>query len=125
PATRARPRAAGRGTPDQPPPAAAGRDAARRSSSCDRLELGQAHVLDLAQRQLQETLAEGAEELGVAGRQEAIAALALGVVLEPLAGERLRDLVRRLLRGEDERHVATERSLEDRPQQRIVGAPED
>src|SRR5207253_6252400 len=106
-------------------PAAAGRGAVHRSGSSDGLELGQAHVLDLAERKLEETLPKGPEELRVAGGEEAVAALTPCVVLEPLAGERLGDLARRLLRGEDERHVAAERSLEDRAQKWIVRAPED
>ena len=47
------------------------------------------------------------------------------VVLDPLAREGLRDLARGLLGGEDERHVAAEHALEDRPDDRVVRAAED
>ena len=71
-------------------------------------------MLDLAERQLEEALAELAEERRVAGREEAVGALAAGLVLDPLARERLGDLARGLLGREDERHVAAEDALEDR-----------
>ena len=48
----------------------------------------------------------------------------LGLVLDCLACERLGDLERRLVRGEDERHVAAEHPLQDRPDQRVVRAAE-
>ena len=47
-----------------------------------------------------------------------------GVVLDRLAGERLRHLARRLVGGEDERDVAAEDALQDRPDQRVVRAAE-
>ena len=82
-------------------------------------------ALDLADRQLEEARAHLAELLRVAGRQEAVGALAGLVVLDPLARERLGHLARRLLGGEDERHVAAEDALEDRADQRVVRAAED
>ena len=90
-----------------------------------RLELREGDVLDLAERELEEALAERAEELRVAGGQEAVGALAALAVLDPLAGERLGHLARGLLGGEDERHAAPEDALEDRPDQRVVRAAED
>ena len=62
----------------------------------------------------------------VARRQEAVAwpSRSFGV-LDPLAGERLGDLARRLLRGEDEGDAPAEDPLEDRPQDRVMGAAED
>ena len=47
------------------------------------------------------------------------------VVPQPLPRERRRDLARRLLGREDERHVAPEDALEHGPDQRIVRAAED
>ena len=84
-----------------------------------------ADVLDLGDRELQEAAAHRPERVRVAGGQEAVGALALGVVLDPLAGERLRHLARGLVGGEDERHVAAEDALQDRPDQRVVRAAED
>ena len=66
-----------------------------------------------------------AEERRIAGGQEAVFALASRVVLDPLACQRLGHLARGLLGREDERHVAPEHALEDRPDQRIVRAAED
>src|SRR4029453_5481189 len=58
----------------------------RPHASCGcRLELRDLHVLDAVERQLQEALAQLPEELGVAGGEEAIAALAAGAVLDSLA----------------------------------------
>ena len=50
--------------------------AARTASRRGRLQLGDRDLLDLAERELQEALAHGAESLGVARRQEPVAALA-------------------------------------------------
>src|SRR3954452_3307776 len=87
----------------------------RSGGSCrSRLELGDRHLLDLAERELEEALAEDAEALRVAGRQKAVAPLAARLVLEPLALERLGDLARGLLGREDERHAAPEGALKDR-----------
>ena len=77
------------------------------------------------ERKLEEPLAELAEERRVAGRQEAVGALAVAVVLPALAASVVVDLARRLLGREDERHVASEDALEDRPDQRVVRAAED
>src|SRR4029079_14400983 len=65
------------------------------------------------------------EVVRVAGRQEADRALAALAVLDPLARERLGHLPGRLLRGEDERHRTAEDTLEDRPDDPVVRAPED
>ena len=46
-------------------------------------------------------------------------------VREALARERLGDLARGLLGREDERHLAPEDALEDRADERVVGAAED
>ena len=81
--------------------------------------------LDLVDRQLEEARAGDAEDLGVAGGQEPVGALAARVVLDPLAGERLGDLACGLLGREDERDAAAEDTLEDRPDQRVVRAAED
>src|SRR5512134_2613280 len=61
------------------------------------------HVLDVPDRQLEEPLAHLGERAGIAGRQEAVRALAALGVPDPLAVEGLRDLARGLVRGEDER----------------------
>ena len=61
----------------------------------------------------------------VAGRQEAVRALAVRRRSRSLPRERLGHLARRLLGGEDERHAAAEDALEDRPDQRVVRAAED
>ena len=53
-----------------------------------RLQLGDRDLLDLAERQLEEPLAELAEALRVAGRQKAIGALAARLVGELLPLER-------------------------------------
>src|SRR5215211_3002338 len=82
-------------------------------------------MLDLAERQLQEPLAESAERCGIAGGQEAVGALPVGVVLDSLARERLGNLTRGLLRREDQRDAAPEHALEDRADQRVVRAAED
>src|SRR5215218_5349964 len=82
-------------------------------------------MLDLAERQLQEPLAESAERRRIAGGQEAVGALPVGVVLDSLARERLGNLARGLLRREDERDAAPEHALEDRADQRVVRAAED
>src|SRR4051794_23497570 len=82
-------------------------------------------MLDRAERQLEEARAERPEQLRIAGRQEAVLALATAVVLEALARERLRHLARRLVRREDQRDVAAECPLEDRAQERVVRAAED
>src|SRR5581483_4255455 len=66
-----------------------------------------------------------AERLRVAGGEEAVAALAPGRVLDPLARERLCHLARGLVGGEDERHVAPEDTLEDGADERVVRAAED
>ena len=66
-----------------------------------------------------------AEERRVAGREEAVGALAAALVLPALARERVGDLARGLLGREDERDVAPEDALEDGPDQRIVRAAED
>ena len=76
-------------------------------------------------RELEEAAPQLAEELRVARRQEAVRALAADVVLDPLPRERLRDLARGLLRGEDERDAAPEHALEDRADERVVRAAED
>ena len=52
-------------------------------------------------------------------------ALAGRIVLDPLALERLGHLARGLDRGEDQRRPAAEDALEDRLDQRVVGAAED
>ena len=105
---------------------AAGRGGARRDGSCRGLgELRDGHVLDLPERELQEAVAERAERGRVAGRQEAIGAFAGGVVLDALSRERLGNLARGLLGGEDERDVAAEDALEDRTDERVMGAAED
>src|SRR6186997_974677 len=83
------------------------------------------HALDVSHRQLQEALAHLREVVRVAGRQEADRALAALAVLDPLARERLGHLPGRLVRGEDERHRTAEDTLEDRPDDRVVRAPED
>src|SRR4051812_5190587 len=83
------------------------------------------NVLDATHRQLEEAPPELAERLGVAGREEAVLAHAVALVLLALPLERLGDLARRLLRGKDERHVAAEDTLEDLAEERIVGAAED
>src|SRR5438552_459511 len=93
------------------------------SPSCCRQFL-ERHVLDFAERELEEALAERPEALRVARGQEAVAPLARAG-LDALAGERLGHLARRLFRGEDERDVATEDPLENGADERIVGAAED
>ena len=61
-----------------------------------------------------ETALERPECARLAGREEAVHAFAPGVVLDPLASERLGDLMGRLFGREDQRHTATEDPLEDR-----------
>jgi hypothetical protein len=85
----------------------------------------QLDVLHVSDRQLQEADAHLTERLGIAGREEAIRPLARDLVPVALARERLRNFVRGLLGGEDERHIASEHALEDRADQRIVRAAED
>jgi hypothetical protein len=82
-------------------------------------------VLDLAQRQLQEALAEGAKEGRLPRGQEPVRALATFAVLDSLASKRLGHLAGGFLRGEDERDAAAEDPLEDRTDQRVVRAAED
>jgi hypothetical protein len=82
-------------------------------------------VLDLAHRQLEEAAPELAEGLGVAGREEAVLAFAAALVLDALARKGLGHLAGRLLRREDERHVAAKDPLEDLADQRVVRAAED
>ena len=62
---------------------------------------------------------------GIAGREEAVRALAAVVVLDPLPRERLGGLARGLFCREDERDAATEDPLEDRPDERVVRTAED
>ena len=76
-------------------------------------------------RELEEASPHLAEELGVAGRQEAVRALARVSVLDPLTGKRLAHFPRGLLSREDERDASSEHALEDRPNQRVVRAAED
>ena len=94
-------------------------------SHASRLERGDLDVLGDVDRELEEAPPGLAEELRIAGREEAVRTFARVVVLDPLARERLGDLARRLLGGEDERHAAPEDALEDRPDQRVVRAAED
>jgi fermentation-respiration switch protein FrsA (DUF1100 family) len=82
------------------------------------------HSLNVPERQLKKPLAEPAEEIGRAGREEPRHTLATEVVLDPLPRECLGDLPGGLLRREDERDSATEDPLEDRTDERIVRAPE-
>ena len=79
-------------------------------------------MLDVLDRELQEAPPHLAERIRVPGRQEAVGALAGRVVLEPLPRERLRDLAGGLVGLEDERDVAAEDPLQDRPDQRVVRA---
>ena len=64
-------------------------------------------------------------DVGIAGRQEPVGAFAAGSFSIALRGERLRHLPRRLVGREDERDVAAEDALQDRPDQRVVRAAED
>src|SRR5262245_30611846 len=82
-------------------------------------------ALDVDERQLQEALAELAEERRIARREEAVRAEAIACVLPVLARQRFRHLARRLLGREDEGDVAAEDALEHGPDQRIVRAAED
>src|SRR6185312_8539220 len=91
--------------------------------SC-RDQIRDGHVLDLAERQLEEALAQCPERRRVAGRQEAIRPFTRLVVLDPLARERLGHLARGLLGREDQRDAAAEDALEDRADQRVVRATE-
>ena len=90
-----------------------------------RLEIGQPHLFDSAERELEEALPQRAEQRRIACGEEAVLALAGRVVLDTLPRQRLGDLARRLLRGEDERDVAAEHALEDRADERVVRAAED
>ena len=81
-------------------------------------------MLDGVDRELEEAASHLAERVRVPGRQEAVGALAGGIVLDPLPRQRLRDLACGLLGREDERHVAAEDPLQDRPDQRVVRAAE-
>ncbi len=74
---------------------------------------------------MEEPAAHRTERLRITGRLEDTDALAIGIVSDLLSGERFRDLARRLVRREHERHAAPEDALEERSQDRIVGAPED
>src|SRR2546423_13769673 len=87
--------------------------------SCHRLEVGDRDLLDLAERQLQEALAQLPEERRLARRQEAVGALAAFAVLDSLARQRLGHLAGGLLGREDEGHAAAEDPLEDRLEQRV------
>src|SRR6478735_5592536 len=94
--------------------------------SCRRvLELGHADPPHVVERQLEEALAELAEERGIAGGEEAVLALAPPFVLPSARLERGRDLARGLLGREDERHVAAEHALKHGPDQGVVRAAED
>src|SRR5205807_1203003 len=116
-------RAAARGSRPRSRPAATRRNAGL--PSCNGLEVGDRDLLDVPERQLQEALAQLAEERRLARRQEAVGALAALAVLDSLARERLGHLTGGLLRREDEGHAAAEDALEDRPDQRVVRAAED
>ena len=94
----------------------------RRALMRGRLERRDVDVLGYVDRELEEPPPHLPEELGVARGEEAVGALASGRVLDSLARERLRDLARGLLRREDERDPTAEDALEDRPDQRVVGA---
>src|SRR5262249_6924541 len=97
-----------------------------RARSCGGLfERRHRDVLDVAHRELEEAPSELAEGLGIAGREEAIGALAPTLVLDALARQSLRHLARGLLRREDERHVPAEDPLEDLADQRVVRAAQD
>src|SRR2546423_419009 len=74
------------------------------------LQLGERDRLDRAERQLEKALAEDAEPIGIAGREEAVGALAGRRVADPLPLQGLGDLGRGLLGGEHERDVASEDS---------------
>ncbi len=76
-------------------------------------------------RELEEPLPLGTEQLGVAGREEPVRAFPCVVVLDALARERLGCLAGGLLRREDERHPTAEDALESGTDQRVVRAPED
>lgn len=82
-------------------------------------------MLGLCDRELEEALAHLTELGRVSRRQEPVAPLTALGVYDPLADERLRDLSRRLLRGEDERDGSPEHALEDRLHERIVRTAED
>src|SRR5581483_6678396 len=97
----------------------------RAYGSCRDLELGDLDVVDAGDRQLQEATTLLAERVGLAGRQEPVRPLPRAVVLDALARQRLGDLARGLVRGEDEAHVTPERALEHRLDQRVVRAAED
>src|SRR5690348_12542413 len=73
------------------------RSAPTSGASCRSLDLGDGDALDVGERQLQEALAELAEELRLAGREEAIGAGAAALVLPALALERVRHLAGSLL----------------------------
>ena len=90
-----------------------------------RLEGGDLDVLGVVDRELEEAAPHLPEQSGVSGREEAIRAFTSLCVLDSLALEGLRNLPCSLLRGEDERHAATEDALKDRSDERVVGAAED
>src|SRR5438105_2093097 len=126
PARGAPTRAAARGSPAGARAAAARRAAARRRGSCGRrAQRVPADVRDLGGRELEEPGPHRPERGRVAGGEEAVRALAGRVVLDPLPGQRLSDLARRLLGAEDEGDAAAEDPLEDRPDERVVRAAED
>src|SRR5262249_48306256 len=82
PATTAPCRAAGRGTSGRRRSASVRLAACRPGGSCrGALELGDGHASDVVERQLEEALAELAEELRVAGGEEAVLAGPVPLVL--------------------------------------------
>ena len=82
-------------------------------------------LLDAAERQLQEARALRAEGVGVAGAEEAVAALAGRRRGEPARAERVLDLTRERRAGGDDLDAAAEHPLQHRAHERVVRAAED
>src|SRR6266511_183995 len=100
---------------------------ARRPSltSSRQLEVADGDLLDPGDRQLQEALAERAELVRLPCREEAGRAFPRGFARDALAVERLRHLARCLLGREDQSRRPPEDTLEHRPDERVMRAPED
>ena len=125
PATRARRRAAARGRPGRPRSGEARRAGARRCAHAATSSSATSTCSTSPSGNCKNRSPSARKSAGSPVVRNRYAPSRPRVVLEALACERLGDLACGLVGGEDERHVAAERPLEDGSQQRVVRAAED